>query len=92
MDEEVKEPVSYMKMDIEGSELRALHGAERQIRENHPKLAVCVYHKNEDILDIWNYLRELVPEYRFYLRHHTVVGTETVLYAVLGTEDTGRSS
>lgn len=91
VDEEVKEPVSYMKMDIEGSELRALHGAERQIRENRPKLAVCVYHKNEDILDAWNYLRELVPEYHFYLRHHTVVGTETVLYAVPGTERTGRS-
>ena len=89
VDEEVKEPISYMKMDIEGSELRALHGAERQIRENHPKLAVCVYHKNEDILDIWNYLRELVPEYRFYLRHHTVVGTETVLYAV--PEDKGET-
>lgn len=82
VDEEVKEPISYMKMDIEGSEFRALHGAERQICENHPKLAVCVYHKNEDILDIWNYLRKLVPEYRFYLRHHLITGVETVLYAV----------
>lgn len=82
VDEVVKEPISYMKMDIEGSELRALHGAETQIRTNRPKLAVCVYHKNEDILDIWNYLRSLTPEYQFYLRHHTTAGTETVLYAV----------
>lgn len=88
VDEEIKEAITYMKMDIEGSELRALHGAERQIRENHPKLAVCVYHKNEDILDIWNYLRELVPKYRFYLRHHTVGGAETVLYALHETENT----
>lgn len=88
VDEEVKEPITYMKMDIEGSELRALHGAEGQIRKNRPKLAVCVYHKNEDILEIWNYLRELVPEYRFYLRHHTVTGGETVLYAVSETENT----
>ena len=86
VDEIVGEPISYMKMDIEGSELRALHGAAKQIAENHPKLAVCVYHKNDDILDIWNYLRSLVPEYRFYLRHHTVAGDETVLYAVFGTE------
>lgn len=38
-------------------------------------------------MEIWNYLRELVPAYRFYLRHHTVSGTETVLYAVPGTND-----
>jgi len=82
IDDAVQEPVSYVKMDIEGSELRALHGMERHIVEDHPKLAVCVYHKNEDILNIWNYLRSLVPEYQFYLRHHTVAGDETVLYAI----------
>ena len=82
VDDVVHEPVSYIKMDIEGAEMKALHGAEKQIKANHPKLAVCVYHKNEDILDVWNYLRSLVPEYQFYLRHHTLAGVETVLYAV----------
>lgn len=83
VDAEVSEPVSFLKMDIEGAELRALHGAEQQITENHPKLAVCVYHRIDDILNIWNYLRELIPEYRFYLRHHNrSAATETVLYAV----------
>lgn len=83
VDEVVKEPVSFLKMDIEGAELRALHGAKKQILENRPKLAVCVYHKIEDFLDIWNYLRKLVPEYRFYLRHHVATeGTDTILYAV----------
>lgn len=83
VDNAVKEPVTYMKMDVEGAELRALHGAKRTITENRPTLAVCVYHRPEDILDIWNYLRKLVPEYRFYLRHHTKnAGWDTVLYAV----------
>lgn len=84
VDEEVLEPISYMKMDIEGSELQALRGAKKQIVKNHPTLAVCVYHKIEDILEIWNYLRTLVPDYRFYLRHHMCSGSETVLYAVPG--------
>lgn len=84
VDEVVKEPVSFLKMDIEGAELRALHGAEKQILANQPKLAVCIYHKIEDFLDIWNYLRELVPEYRFYLRHHNVSAAgETVLYCTV---------
>lgn len=88
VDDVVKEPITYLKMDIEGAELRALHGAKQQIAENRPKLAVCVYHRITDFLDIWNYLRELVPEYRFYLRHHDAnCGTETVLYAVEATPE-----
>ena len=78
-------------MDIEGSELEALHGAEKQIVKNHPVLAVCVYHKIEDILNIWDYLRMLVPSYRFYLRHHMWSGSETVLYAIPSDEDDGRT-
>lgn len=82
VDQEVKEPITYMKMDIEGSELHALQGAQEQIRRNHPTLAVSVYHKLEDILNIWCYLRELVPNYHFYLRHHTLTWDDTVLYAI----------
>jgi len=83
VDDIVSEPITYMKMDIEGAELRALHGAQRQIQENHPTLAVCVYHRWEDFLEIWSYLKELAPEYRFYLRHHLEAsGTEIVLYAI----------
>jgi len=83
VDDVVREPVTFMKMDIEGAELQALHGAKGQITRNKPKLAVCVYHRPGDFLDIWNYLRELVPEYRFFLRHHAkFAGSETMLYAV----------
>lgn len=77
------ERVTHIKMDIEGAELKALQGAERTIRMYKPKLAICVYHKNEDILDISSYLLSVVPEYKLYLRHHNISGTETVLYAVL---------
>ena len=82
VDESVPLPISFMKMDIEGSELQALRGAAHQIEENRPKLAVCVYHKPEYFLEIWKYLRKLLPESRFFLRHHSPDnGTETVLYA-----------
>ena len=84
VDDTVREPITYMKLDIEGAEMRALHGAEKQIQANKPKLAVSVYHRVEDILEIWQYLHSLVPEYRFYLRHHGFMeGTDTVLYAVI---------
>jgi len=74
--------VTYIKMDIEGSELKALEGAEKTIRKYKPKLAICVYHKPEDIVDIPLKVLELHPNYKFYLRHYSYVNTETVLYAI----------
>lgn len=75
--------VTFIKMDIEGSELKALEGARETILKNRPRLAVCIYHKPEDILEIPLYLLELVPEYKFYIRHYCSNMFETVLYAVL---------
>lgn len=82
VDNQVKGPVTYMKMDIEGSELKALQGAEKTITQYKPKLAVCIYHNPQDFLEITEYLKRIVPEYRFYIRHHNWGATETVLYAL----------
>ncbi len=77
-----KEPPTFIKMDVEGAELDALHGAERIIREHKPKLAVCIYHKKEDLVDIPKYLIGLDVGYKFYVRNYSLCGVETVLYAV----------
>lgn len=75
------EDVTLIKMDIEGAELDTLMGAENIIRKNKPKLAVCIYHKIEDIITIPKYLHSIVPEYRFKVRQHSSSLLETVLYA-----------
>jgi len=75
-------PVSYIKMDIEGAEPRALRGARRTIQAQKPRLAVCVYHHIRHLWEIPLAIHELVPEYRIYLRHHTNLEYETVCYAV----------
>ncbi|WP_295764254.1 FkbM family methyltransferase [uncultured Oscillibacter sp.] len=75
-------PVTFIKMDIEGSELAALRGAERIVREQRPKLAICVYHKPEDIWEIPGLILQYHPDYRLYLRHYSLCDTDTVLYAV----------
>jgi FkbM family methyltransferase len=74
---------TFIKLDIEGAELEALKGAAGTIKRNRPKLAVCLYHKPEDLFEIPLFLKSLVPEYRFYLRQHQPVACELVLYAVL---------
>lgn len=70
-------------MDIEGSELEALKGAVHTIQRDKPKLAICIYHKPEDMTEIPLYIKSLVPEYKFYVRHHSNCWTDTVLYAVM---------
>jgi FkbM family methyltransferase len=74
--------VSFIKMDIEGAEAEAIKGAKDTIMKHKPKLAVCLYHKPEDILEIPLLIHDLVPEYKFYIRHHSLMFVETVLYAV----------
>lgn len=70
IDDEITEPVSTIKMDIEGAEQDALKGCVRHIKEDHPKLLISVYHNNEDIWKIPRMIHELQPDYRFYLRNN----------------------
>lgn len=73
---------TFIKLDVEGAELEALKGARETIVKYRPRLAVCVYHKPEDLLELQLYLQSLVPDYKFYIRHYSNFTIETVLYAV----------
>ncbi|MDR1454813.1 MAG: FkbM family methyltransferase [Tannerella sp.] len=75
-------PVSYIKMDVEGAELMALHGATQTILAHRPLLGISIYHRQRDLIDIPAFICSLVPEYRFYFRVHKKLAIDTVLYAV----------
>lgn len=75
-------PVTFLKMDVEGMECAALRGAKRLIQTYHPKLAVCTYHSNADMIQIPKLILELDPSYRLYFRHYTNSLVETVCYAI----------
>ncbi len=75
--------VDFIKMDIEGSEMKALAGAEWTIQAFRPKLAISVYHGFEDMFNIPLTLKEMFPWYHLYLEHHSTYGEETVLYATV---------
>jgi FkbM family methyltransferase len=74
---------TFIKMDIEGAELDALHGAKSTIERNKPTLAICAYHAPEHLWTLANYARSLVPEYKFFYRQHQTICTELVLYATV---------
>lgn len=72
---------TYVKMNIEGSEIDAIWGAEQTIRKWRPRLAISAYHRPSDLWRIADLLRNLEPSYRFHLRQHDGGIIETVLYA-----------
>ncbi len=77
------EHITIIKMDIEGAELDALKGFENLIKKQNPFLAVCVYHKLDDLIVIPQYIDRIAGgKYSFFLRHHSFGCDETVLYAV----------
>lgn len=81
LDEQITDDISLLKMDIEGAELDSLMGAEQLIKRCKPKLAICVYHRFSDLYLIPQFLKSIVPEYKFSLRQHDRSLYETVLYA-----------
>ena len=84
--------VSFVNMDIEGAELKILQGMVQTIQRCRPILAICLYHKAEDLVEIPRFIRENCPDYTLYLRKYPTVYfyyfdgvnqvSETVLYAV----------
>ena len=83
VDNVITEPVSFIKMDIEGAEKKALDGAKETIKKYKPKLYVCAYHRNEDFFALPEKILSLNPDYNIFLRHHPYIPAwETNFYCV----------
>lgn len=88
LDEDIQEPVSWIKMDIEGMEYDALLGCRTHIVNEHPKLSISVYHGYDDLWLLPKLIHSLNPSYKFYLRYYggNLIPTEIVLTALPGEE------
>ena len=73
VDNLIHEKVSFIKMDIEGAEGKALDGAANTIRQYKPKLYVCAYHRNEDLFALPLKINGIQPGYSYYFRHHPYI-------------------
>jgi hypothetical protein len=75
------DPATFIKFEIEGSEVDALNGAIRTITKNRPKLALSVYHRPQDLHLIINFVKDLKLDYRMAIRaHNPQVPDAIVLY------------
>ena len=79
----VEDKVSFIKMDIEGAEMYAIKGAEHTIMRDRPNLAICIYHKPEDLWEIPLLIQSWVPDYKFYVRHYGERFYGTILFATI---------
>lgn len=61
---------TYIKMNIEGSELQALKGAEQTIKKYKPKLAIAGYHKTWDLWEVPKAIYAKEQSYKLYLRSY----------------------
>lgn len=77
------EKVTYLKMDIEGAEEKALLGARNLILQNKPILGICIYHSLEDYYKLPILMKSLNQEYQLFIRNYTdMADAETVCYAI----------
>jgi len=61
---------TYIKMNIEGSEVPALKGAEYTIKKYRPRMAIMGYHKTSDFWEVPILIKEYNEEYRLSLRSY----------------------
>jgi FkbM family methyltransferase len=80
LDAAVEEPVTFIKMDLEGWELKALRGATGHIARDRPKLAIAAYHDSPDFRLIHQFVSGYGHGYRCHLRHYTQGWSETVMF------------
>jgi FkbM family methyltransferase len=82
LDDTVAEPITFIKMDLEGWELKALHGSRRHLAQDRPKLAIAVYHDSPDFRLVYQLVNQFDHNYQCYLRHYTQGWSETVMFFV----------
>lgn len=84
LDDDIRDKISMIKMDIEGGEKAALKGCVEHIKKDFPNLMLSVYHNNTDLFEIPRMIENMREDYKFYLRYYggNIYATEIVLYCI----------
>lgn len=74
------EKVTFIKVNVQNT-MDVLSGAKKTIMRFTPKLAISVSNNYDDLWNVPIFLKKLVPDYKFYLRHHSPGKDLSVIYA-----------
>ena len=78
--------VDFIKMDIEGAEIKALQGARNCIQTNLPTLAISAYHELEHLWKVPLLIKTIDKDYDIYFGHHMWNMADTVCYGLYKSE------
>lgn len=74
--------VDFIKMDIEGAEVMAINGARHTIQLFKPRMAICLYHKWDDMWQIPQAILATGVDYAFSFKWVEMTnGWEAILFA-----------
>lgn len=71
-----------IKYHLEGEEFKALKGSIKTINKFKPMLLINIYHNSDGLFRIYEFLMKFKNLYKFYLRGHSIIGTNYVLYCI----------
>ncbi|ADQ85873.1 FkbM family methyltransferase [Methylovorus sp. MP688] len=80
--DDMLDELTHLRLEIEGAELEALHGANQLILKNRPTLTVSAYHKATDFPDLLKYIEETGLDYQLSLRHQSLEPGVLCIYGV----------
>jgi len=78
------EAIDFVKIDAEGHDREAIEGMEKMLLRCAPVIAVSLYHRPHDIIDLPLYLNQILSKinYQYYIRQHMYNSFDAVLYAI----------
>lgn len=82
LDDLLGRDVTFLKMDVEGAESACIEGSRDIIKTCHPRLAICVYHKGADFVDIPKQIFDIRSDYKLYMRHYSEGICDTVMFFI----------
>ncbi len=73
----------FIKLDVEGAEVRALRGCSGVVSRLRPRIAACIYHEPRDLWEVPLTIASQGADYAFFVGHHNLVDTHwgSVVYA-----------
>ena len=81
IDNATDQTATFIKFEVEGSELMALQGSAKTLERNRPKISLPLYHKPDDFIVLFEHMLNLKLGYKFGFRQHDFVHPDAmVLY------------